>query len=42
MIHAIVLAALVSTAEYRCVRWAWKDEGFTRTVWCLKWVKKER
>jgi len=28
--------------EYRCIRWAWTGDVYSRKVYCLEWKKVER
>ena len=41
MLYEMVLSLLIGCPEYKCVRWAWRDDGTTRYVWCLKWEKTQ-
>jgi hypothetical protein len=38
---ALLLVFSVST-EYRCVRWTWSGDVYSRKVICLEWKKVER
>jgi hypothetical protein len=42
MLYEIILSMFINHPEHRCVRWAWRDDGTSRYVWCLKWEKVEK
>ena len=39
---ATVLALLISTEQYKCVRWGWTGDVYYRIVYCLEWKKVEK
>ena len=41
MIYALVLLA-AAAVEYRCVKWTWTGDVYSRKVVCIKWEKVER